>query len=100
MVRYIDVIIGDLTRMRLALAARGHEATGIRDWAPYGRATGTMFIRTYERGERVYLAMESRGYAGEMPASSRIQATSVEWGLAAIFVASFWAIAITARGML
>jgi cobalt/nickel transport system permease protein len=96
MVRYLDVVIGDLTRMRLALAARGHEASGIRHWAPYGRAAGTMFIRTYERGERVYLAMESRGYAGEMPASSIQQATTGQWVTAGGVVALFWAIAITA----
>ena len=51
MVRYLDVIVGDLARMRLALAARGHQASGLRDWAPYGRAFGSMFIRTYERGK-------------------------------------------------
>jgi cobalt/nickel transport system permease protein len=28
---------------------------------------GALFVRSYERGERVYLAMESRGYAGTMP---------------------------------
>jgi cobalt/nickel transport system permease protein len=29
---------------------------------------GTLFVRSYERGERVHLAMMSRGYAGSMPA--------------------------------
>lgn len=100
MVRYIDVVVSDFKRMRLALAARGHEASGLAQWGPYGRAMGTMFIRTYERGERVYLAMESRGYAGEMPASSRIKSTPLEWALAAVCVTAFWAVAITARGML
>lgn len=97
MVRYIDVVVGDLNRMRLALAARGHQGTSIAHWGPYGRAMGTMFIRTYERGERVYLAMESRGYAGEMPASSRVKATPGEWAIALVVVAAFWAVAITAR---
>jgi len=97
MVRYIDVVVSDLNRMRLALAARGHEASGITQWGPYGRAMGTMFIRTYERGERVYLAMESRGYAGEMPPSSLIKATPVEWAVAAVIVTAFWAVAFTAR---
>jgi cobalt/nickel transport system permease protein len=100
MVRYIDVVVSDLNRMRLALAARGHEASGITQWGPYGRAMGTMFIRTYERGERVYLAMESRGYTGEMPPSSLIKATPMEWAVAAVFVTAFWAVAITARGNL
>jgi cobalt/nickel transport system permease protein len=96
MVRYIDVVVDDLTRMRLALAARGHQGSNITRWGPYGRATGTMFIRTYERGERVYLAMESRGYAGEMPASSRVEAKSAEWAVAILLGTAFWAIAITA----
>jgi cobalt/nickel transport system permease protein len=26
-----------------------------------------LFLRTYERGERVYVAMLARGYAGTMP---------------------------------
>jgi cobalt/nickel transport system permease protein len=97
MVRYIDVVVGDLNRMRLALAARGHQGTSIAHWGPYGRAMGTMFIRTYERGERVYLAMESRGYAGEMPASPRVKPTPGEWAIALVVVAAFWAVAITAR---
>ncbi|RPI22618.1 MAG: cobalt ECF transporter T component CbiQ, partial [Actinobacteria bacterium] len=59
MVRYVDVVLDDVTRMRVALAARGHRARTIVDWGPYGRAMATMFVRTYERGERVYLAMES-----------------------------------------
>ena len=28
---------------------------------------GALFIRSYERGERVHLAMLSRGYGGRMP---------------------------------
>jgi cobalt/nickel transport system permease protein len=90
------VVVGDFNRMRLALAARGHEGSNITQWGPYGRAVGTMFIRTYERGERVYLAMESRGYAGVMPASSLVKATPGEWAAAVFVGMGFWAIAITA----
>lgn len=97
MVRYIDVVVDDLNRMRLALAARGHGGSSIAHWGPYGRAMGTMFIRTYERGERVYLAMESRGYAGEMPASARAKATPEQWAFAILGSTAFWAVAITAR---
>lgn len=32
------------------------------------RSLGTLFVRSYERGERVHLAMLSRGYAGSLPA--------------------------------
>jgi len=30
-------------------------------------SVGVLFVRSYERGERVYLAMVSRGYDGAMP---------------------------------
>jgi cobalt/nickel transport system permease protein len=30
---------------------------------------GSLFLRGYERGERVYLAMASRGFNGGMPAA-------------------------------
>ena len=31
------------------------------------RGVGSLFIRSYERGERVHLAMLSRGYTGTLP---------------------------------
>ena len=31
------------------------------------RSAGVLFIRSYERGERVHLAMLSRGYTGTLP---------------------------------
>jgi cobalt/nickel transport system permease protein len=32
-----------------------------------GQMVGTLFLRSFHRGERVYLAMLSRGYQGTMP---------------------------------
>ena len=31
-----------------------------------GRLAGTLFLRAFERSERVYVAMLSRGYMGEL----------------------------------
>ena len=61
MIRYLDVVTADLGRMRRALAARGFEARNPRHWPVLGRAVGALFVRSYERGERVHLAMVSRG---------------------------------------
>ncbi len=97
MVRYLDVVVGDLTRMRLALAARGHQASGIRDWAPYAWVAGTMFIRTYERGERIYLAMESRGYAGRMNMSELVKTSPGEWVFGLLPAILAWIVALVAR---
>lgn len=93
MVRYIDVILGDFARMRVAMASRGHQTNTIADWGPYARTVGVMFVRTYERGERVYLAMASRGYDGTMPASLRIPAPARQWVGAGLLVAGFWLVA-------
>ena len=68
MIRYLDVVTGELgpddgrdalARLRPALT----RATG-RRWR---KAMGALFVRSYERGERVHLAMLSRGYTGRLP---------------------------------
>lgn len=67
MVRYLDVIVGSAERMRIARVSRGDDPR----WLWQARATaataGTLFVRSYERGERVHLAMASRGFTGTMP---------------------------------
>jgi cobalt/nickel transport system permease protein len=67
MVRYLDVVAGEVRRMRIARQSRGFDARSPRHWPVLGRSVGALFIRSYERGERVHLAMLSRGYAGSMP---------------------------------
>ncbi|MGP3976682.1 cobalt ECF transporter T component CbiQ [Streptomyces sp. 8N114] len=69
MVRYADVISDEMRRMRTARLSRGFEARGPRHWGVLAKSAGSLFIRSYERGERVHLAMLSRGYAGTMPAA-------------------------------
>ncbi len=64
MLRYGEVVAADARRMAIARAARGHKPRGPRAWGALGAAAGTLFIRSYERGERVHLAMLARGYAG------------------------------------
>jgi cobalt/nickel transport system permease protein len=67
MVRYLDVVVGEAARMRVARLSRGDDPR----WLWQARATaatgGTLFVRAYERGERVHLAMLARGYDGGMP---------------------------------
>jgi cobalt/nickel transport system permease protein len=46
------------------------------------RSAGALFIRSYERGERVHLAMLSRGYSGQMPITQEISASAGQWGAA------------------
>ena len=67
MLRYLNVINDELGRMKIARESRGFEERGLRSWRILAQTVGALFIRSYERGERVYLAMLSRGYIGAMP---------------------------------
>ena len=67
MVRYLDVVTDEMRRMRVARESRGFTARDVRHWPVIARSAGALFIRSYERGERVHLAMLSRGYTGTMP---------------------------------
>jgi len=64
MIRYLDVVSGDLGRMLVAMRSRGADPRSPRHWPALARTLGALFIRSYERGERVHLAMLSRGYDG------------------------------------
>lgn len=83
MVRYGDVIADELRRMRIARESRGFTARGPRHWGVLARTAGALFIRSYERGERVHLAMVSRGYTGTMPVADRAGTTAAQWSYAA-----------------
>jgi cobalt/nickel transport system permease protein len=67
MYRYAFVIAGEVRRMRAALAARAYRPRHVGHVAALGRLVTALFLRSYERGERVYVAMLARGYAGTMP---------------------------------
>jgi cobalt/nickel transport system permease protein len=71
MLRYLEVVTGDLRRMLVAMRSRGMEPRSPRHWPALARTLGALFVRSYERGERVHLAMLSRGHgleqAGRVP---------------------------------
>lgn len=67
MIRYLDLIADQLDRMRTAMTARGHDPRWLWQARPIAAAAGTLFVRTYERGERIHHAMLARGFSGHMP---------------------------------
>ena len=96
MVRYIDVIVSDWSRMRIAMASRGHDARWFTQMGPLARTLGVMFVRTYERGERVYLAMRSRGYGGTMPPSAIPATPAIQWVTMVMLVSAAASVAMIA----
>ena len=83
MLRYGDVVAAELGRMRVARASRGFEARDVRATRVLAKSIGALFLRSYERGERVHLAMLSRGYTGRMPVVHAVGATAAQWTAAA-----------------
>lgn len=73
MLRYVNVVSDEMYRMKIARTSRGFDAKGFKDWKVLGHSAGSLFIRSYERGERVHLAMLSRGYVGTLPKVHQIQ---------------------------
>ena len=67
MYRYINVLIGEFNAMRRAAASRNLMGSNRSSRLVVGNMMGSLFIRTYERGERVYQAMLARGYQGIPP---------------------------------
>ena len=63
-IRYIDVFIDEFKRVKISMQSRGYIEKGIKTLLPIAYASGAMLIRGYERGERVYLSMISRGFTG------------------------------------
>ena len=99
MVRYVHVVTGEWDRMSRARAARGFQARGPRSWPVVAQGLGTLFIRSYERGERVHLAMVSRGYAGHLPdLGSAASVTGRDWVVALALPATVAVLALASWG--
>lgn len=67
MFRYLDLIVDELARMRRAMVARCHDPRWLWQARPIASSAGSLFVRTYERGERIHDAMIARGFTGAMP---------------------------------
>jgi cobalt/nickel transport system permease protein len=79
MLRYVNVVNDEMERMKVARESRGFAATGVSSWKVLATAAGALFIRSYERGERVHLSMLSRGYEGVLPHDEPPKVEAVIW---------------------
>lgn len=73
MYRYLAVIADEASRLNRARSARSADAGtgrtgGTLRWraAVTGSMVGSLFLRSYERSERVYAAMQARGFDGDL----------------------------------
>jgi len=88
--RYLFVLADEALRLMRARAARSGalERPGLkpgRSLAWRARVTGGMagslFVRAFERGDRIYAAMAARGYDGEVRSMPLPRIAPAQWGL-------------------
>jgi len=85
MVRYLEVVAGEVGRQRRAMTARGYDPRWLWQLRPLTAGLGVLFIRSYERGERVHAAMLARGFDGRLPAVAGERAAGPrDWTLALV----------------
>jgi len=95
MYRYLFVIGGEVRRMRVALAARGYRPRHALQAAAIGRVATALFLRAYERAERVHLAMVARGFNQAMPRLDALAFRRAD----ALFLGALATTLLTARGL-
>ncbi len=96
--RYLHVIGDEIARMRAARLARCHDPRFLWQAGAVARSVGVLFVRSLERGERVHLAMASRGWQGQLPPALH---PAVALRTAdAVFVAGVAAVAVLGRVVL
>lgn len=97
MLRYLDVLAAEARRMRIAQLSRGYDPRFLWQIKGFASGVGALFLRAFERGERVYLAMVSRGYEGRIPlALAGDGATAGQWLAAGWVPVTAAAVATTA----
>jgi cobalt/nickel transport system permease protein len=65
--RYLMILVAEFQAMRRAAISRNLLRSPQQQRMVVGNIFGSLFIRTYERGERVHQAMLARGYQGLPP---------------------------------
>ena len=106
MYRYLFVLVEEAQRMLRARAARsatlGSGSGGSLVWRARsaGGMAGSLFVRTLDRSERIYMAMLARGYDGEIRQQNTVPLRRIAVVQLILPIALFASIAISARFVL
>lgn len=86
--RYVFVFQDETRRMLKGMAARGFEMRSNLDTLrTVGNFLGMLMVRSFERTQRIYDAMLSRGYDGSFPDAAEFRAQTGDWAKAGFWVA-------------
>lgn len=104
MYRYLFILTDEALRLLRARAARSARMPGIRSTGSLGwrgriagNMAGQLFLRSYERSDRVYSAMLSRGYAGQLFTLNPHEMRSRDWAAGAALIAILVLLQVIAR---
>lgn len=86
MYRYIFVLIDEAERLERARNIRYFGGHYFRQIKIFANIIGLLFIRAYERGERVYQSMVARGFDGEIRTLSNLKFKKVDILFSVIFI--------------
>lgn len=88
--RFIFVMLDESGRMRLARASRGFRGgRSLLDREAFkvlSNTIGMIFLRSYRRADRVYLALLSRGYDGKVRTLGGFRVRARDAGMGLVFV--------------
>ena len=96
-VRYAAVLAEEARRLQVARAVRGGGDGRLAQLAAVAAGAGTLFVRGYERGERVQRSMVVRGWTGTTPALTSAPATAGQWTASLAVPAAAVVVAVVAR---
>ena len=78
--RYIFVLDDEFMRTDRALAARGFKKRGnMYTLTTVSKAIAMLFVKSYERADRVFYAMRSKGYTGTIATLHEFHAIRQDW---------------------
>ena len=69
--RYISVYVSEFKRVKLSMKSRGFQNKSLADSITVAYGGSAMLIRGFERGEKVYSSMISRGFDGSLYVSAK-----------------------------
>lgn len=78
--RYLFLLSEEMRSIERSLASKSFaKKTDLRTAKVIGTALGMLFVRSYERSERIYRAMVSRGYDGALPSTVKFEMKGADW---------------------
>lgn len=85
--RYTFVFLDEMRRMYTSMRARGFIArSNGRTLKVMGHFVGTLLVRSFERSERVYKAMLSKGYQGELHSMVTFSSDGTDYAKAVVVI--------------